>query len=228
MAGAMISVERLVVRYPGAQAPALDGIDLSVRPGERVAILGPSGSGKTSLLRAIAGFVTPQSGRIIIDGQAVDTRDARALRALRRRVGMIAQSHDMVGRLSVAHNVLAGHLGDWSAWRTLRSLAYLNAAERAEATAMLERVGIGGLARQRTATLSGGERQRVAIARALAQRPRLLLADEPIASLDQDYARRILELLCRMAREEHVTLLCTLHQPAFAHEFFERVVVIER
>jgi phosphonate transport system ATP-binding protein len=104
----------------------------------------------------------------------------------------------------------------------------LNPSERAEATEMLERVGIGTLGKQRTGTLSGGERQRVAIARALAQRPRLLLADEPIASLDQDYARRILELLCRMAQEEHVTLLCTLHQPAFAHEFFERVVVIER
>ena len=228
MEGALVSVQGLVVRYPGATRAALDGIDLTVEPGERVAILGASGSGKTSLLRAIAGFVAPQQGRIAIDGLPVDPRNARALRGLRRRVGVIAQSHDMVGRLSVARNVLAGHLGDWSIWRTLRSLAFLTADERREAASILARVGIESLGNQRTATLSGGERQRVAIARALAQRPRLLLADEPIASLDHDYARRILELLCRMAREEHVTLVCTLHQPALAREFFERVVVLER
>ncbi len=223
----MISVERLVVRYPGTQRAALDGIDLTVLPGERVAILGPSGSGKTTLLRAIAGFVKPQSGRIVIDGRQVDPGDARALRSLRRRIGMIAQSHDMVDRLSVAHNVLAGHLGDWSTWRTVRSLVYLTEGERSEAAAMLERVGIGTLGRQRTGSLSGGERQRVAIARALVQRPHLLLADEPIASLDHENSRRILELIFRIADEEHVTFLCAMHDPAFANEFFKRIVVVE-
>ncbi|MBC5809348.1 MAG: ATP-binding cassette domain-containing protein [Candidatus Eremiobacteraeota bacterium] len=224
----MISVERLVVRFPGAARAALNGIDLDVLPGERLAILGASGSGKTTLLRAIAGFVTPVSGRILVDGRVIDTHDAKALRAQRRRIGMIAQSHDMVERLSVERNVLAGKLGAWSAWHALRALVHLTPGERAEAKAILERVGIGDFGRRRTGSLSGGERQRVAIARALAQNPRVVLADEPIASLDEDYARRILELLCRAAEEERVTLVCTLHQPALAHEFFHRVVRLDR
>ena len=223
----MIRLQGVVVRYPGASRNALDGVSLEVRSAETVALVGASGSGKTSLLRAINGLVPISVGSITVDGADVSHTRGRALRMLRTRIAMIAQHHDLVDRLSVYQNVMAGALGRWSALHALRFLAFPLPAELEEARIALSRVGIPEKLRSRTADLSGGERQRVAIARALVQRPDVLLADEPVASLDADLAMQILELLCALARESGVALVCSLHQEALAERYFDRIVRVE-
>ena len=223
----MISLQDVVVRYPGASRPALDGVSLEVRSGETVALVGPSGSGKTTLLRAINGLVPIASGSVVVDGISVATLRGRALRNLRTRLAMIAQHHDLVDRLRVHQNVMAGALGRWSALHALRYLAFPLSTELEEARGALSRVGIPEKLHARTSDLSGGERQRVAIARALVQRPDAILADEPIASLDADLATQILELLCALARESGVALLCSLHQVQFAERHFDRIVRVD-
>jgi phosphonate transport system ATP-binding protein len=202
----------------------LNEVSCAVRPGERVAILGSSGAGKTTLLRAINGFVPAASGEILAGG--IDVRQARggALRELRSRIGVISQRHDLVDNLRVYQNVMAGALGRWSSWRALRFLLWPLGEELGVARAALKRVGLESKLRSRTASLSGGEHQRVAIARALVQDPILMLADEPVASLDPALAQQTLELLCRLAEESRVTLLCTLHQPHLAEHYFERIL----
>ena len=220
----MIALHDVVVRYPGASRAALDGISLEVRNGETVALVGPSGSGKTTLLRAINGLVPIDGGSVVVDGVSIASLHGRALRAMRTRLAMIAQHHDLVDRLRVHQNVMAGALGRWSSLHALRYLAFPLASELDEARNALERVGIPQKLHAPTADLSGGERQRVAIARALVQRPDAILADEPIASLDAELATQILELLCALAKQSGVTLLCSLHQVHFAERHFDRIV----
>lgn len=223
----MIRLRNVVVRYPGANRAAFDGVSLDVAPGEKVALVGPSGSGKTTLLRAINGLVPVSEGSVVVDGVEVRQLHGHALRALRTRIAVIAQHHDLVDRLRVHQNVMAGALGRWSATHALRYLAVPFASELDEARAALGRVGIPEKLRSRTSDLSGGERQRVAIARALVQKPDVILADEPVASLDVELAMQILELLCALARESGVTLLCSLHQPDLAERYFDRIVRVE-
>ena len=223
----MLAIENLTVRYGKAAAPALQGLSLSVAAGERVALVGPSGSGKTTLFRAISGFVPPESGRITIGGADIGRARGRRLRAMRRGVGVIAQQHDLVDRLRVHQNVMAGALGRWSTLRALRFLLWPRDAELEEARSALERVGVAEKLRAWTGELSGGQQQRVAIARALVQRPLVLLADEPIASLDPDLSQHILSLLCRVAGEARIALLCSLHQHELAERYFDRVVRLQ-
>ena len=220
----MIRLDDVVVRYEGADSNALDGINLRIQAGETVALVGPSGSGKTTLLRTINGLVSITSGSVIVDGADVAKAKGRALRALRTRIAMIAQHHDLVDRLKVHQNVMAGALGRWNSLRALRFLAYPLPAELDEAKAALTRVGIGHKLTERTSELSGGERQRVAIARALVQQPEFLLADEPVASLDAALSVQILDLMTKLARESKVTLVCSLHQQDLAERFFDRIV----
>jgi phosphonate transport system ATP-binding protein len=149
------------------------------------------------------------------------------LRDLRRRVATVSQRHDMVDRLAVYQNVMAGALGRWSNLRALRFLLHPTPGELKEADMALARVALPGKLRESTAKLSGGEHQRVAIARALVQRPSVLLADEPIASLDPDLSGQILSLLCSLAEELGFALLCSLHQPEFAFRYFSRVIRLE-
>jgi phosphonate transport system ATP-binding protein len=137
---------------------------------------------------------------------------------------MIAQHHDLVDRLAVYQNVMAGALGRWSSLHALRFLAFPFSSELAEAQAALTRVGIPHKLKSKTSDLSGGEHQRVAIARALVQRPDILLADEPVASLDAELATQILALMCSLARESGVTLVCSLHQEHLAERYFDRIV----
>jgi phosphonate transport system ATP-binding protein len=217
-----LEIRDLVVRY-GQQA-VLKGVSCAVRRGERVAILGASGAGKTSLLRAINGFVPSASGSILVGDIEVTETRGRALRELRSRIGVISQRHDLVDTLAVHQNVMAGALGQWSSWHALRFLVWPLEAELDVARAALRRVGLEQKLRARTSTLSGGEHQRVAIARALVQYPILMLADEPVASLDPALSQQILELLCRLAEESHLTLLCSLHQPHLAEHYFERII----
>jgi phosphonate transport system ATP-binding protein len=217
-----LDIRDLVVRY--GRHTVLNGVSCAVRRGERVAILGASGAGKTSLLRAINGFVPAASGSILVDDIEVNKLRARGLRELRSRIGVISQRHDLVDNLSVHQNVMAGALGRWSSWHALRFLLWPLETELDVARGALRRVGLEHKLRMRTSNLSGGEHQRVAIARALVQDPILMLADEPVASLDPELSQQTLELLCRLAEESGVTLLCTLHQPHLAEHYFERII----
>jgi len=211
-----------VVRY--GSHTVLNGVSCAVRRGERVAVLGASGAGKTTLFRAINGFAPAAEGCIVVDGVDVTKLRGRALRELRSRIAVISQRHDLVDNLSVHQNVMAGALGRWSSLHALRFLAWPSREELETAREALARVGLDKKLRSRTSALSGGEHQRVAIARALVQQPILMLADEPVASLDPALSQQILELLCRLAEESHVTLLCSLHQPHLAEHYFERII----
>jgi phosphonate transport system ATP-binding protein len=219
----VLEISGLSVRY-GSEHRVLENLSLSVRAGERVAVIGPSGTGKTTLFRVINGFVRPAAGTVRVAGEEVTRLRGRALRRLRSRVAVVSQRHDLVDELDVLRNVMAGALGRWSTLRALRFLLRPAAAEVEEARAALARVGLEHKLHARTAGLSGGEHQRVAIARALVQRPVLLLADEPVASLDPERSEQILELLTGLAEESHVTLLCSLHQPELAQRYFKRIV----
>ena len=223
----MLEIRDLVVSRTHKAAPVLSEISLSVRRGEKLAIVGPSGAGKTSLFRAISGFLPIRSGSITVDGIEVKGLRGRRLRKLRCRIGMISQRHDLVDRLGVHQNVMAGALGRWTTLRALRFLLRPKPAELDEAEQALSRVALERKLRCRTCDLSGGEHQRVAIARALVQQPLVLLADEPIASLDPILSGQILSLLCGLAHENGFALLCSLHQPEFAYEYFDRVIRIE-
>lgn len=195
-------------------------LSLAVDPGERVAVIGPSGAGKTTLLRLMAGATAPSTGTVALRGQ--DVASLRPGRELARLVGMIAQQFDLVPNLSVLHNVLAGRLGDWSFVRSLLSLVWPR--EQRLAFDALERVGVTHLAYQSAGRLSGGEQQRVAIARVLVQRPSVVLADEPVASLDPARAREVLRLLTAVTEEQGETLIASLHSVDLARELFDRIV----
>jgi phosphonate transport system ATP-binding protein len=220
----MLLIEGLTVHHRRGAAPALRDVSLSVATGERVAIVGPSGSGKTTLFRAINGFVPIEAGRILVAGTDIRYARGRRLRAMRRDIGVIAQQHDLVDRLRVYQNVMAGALGRWSIVGAIRFLIWPRPAEMEAARAALERVGVAEKLRARTNELSGGQQQRVAIARALVQKPLMLLADEPIASLDPDLSQHILSLLCKLADESRIALLCSLHQHDLAERYFDRIV----
>jgi phosphonate transport system ATP-binding protein len=221
----LLQIRNVVVRYAADRA-VLNDVTLSAEAGERIAILGRSGAGKTTLFRTINGFAPVSAGSIQLDGVEVTHTRGAALRNLRSRIAVVSQRHDLVDRLKVYQNVMAGALGRWPWTRALRFLVRPSAGELAEAAAALKRVGLEDKLRQPTSSLSGGEHQRVAIARALVQKPVLLLADEPVASLDPRLAEQILELLTNLARETGVTLLCSLHQPQLAETYFQRIVEI--
>lgn len=224
----LLNIQDLVVVRSKKGLPVLNGVSLSLDRGEKVAILGPSGSGKTTLFRTIAGFVPIKSGSITVNGVSLDGMKGRALRRLRRHIALVFQSHDLVDRLRVYQNVMAGALGRWSSWHAFRFLFWPRAEELADAERALERVGIAHKVRSSTSEISGGEHQRVAIARALVQQPMLLLADEPIASLDPELSHQILKLLCSLAEENGFALLCSLHQQHFAYQYFDRVIRLEK
>jgi phosphonate transport system ATP-binding protein len=222
----LLRLADLAVAPPAAPAPILRDVDLVIEPGECVALVGPSGAGKTTLLRTISRQLEPRAGTIVLDGCNITVLRGRALRAVRHQIGYVAQKHDLVEPLRVDQNVMAGALGRWSAARALRYLFWPAKSELAEARDALAAVGLTHKLRAPTTALSGGEQQRVAIARALVQSPKLLLADEPVASLDPATARVILELLTRLAAARQMALLCSLHQPELAQRYFDRIVEV--
>ena len=209
---------------------ALDDISLTIERGEMVALIGASGSGKSTLIRHVAGLVCcdrgADRGRITVLGGVVQDggRIAGNVRRLRRHVGVIFQQFNLVGRLSLLTNVLIGALGRMPGWRA--SLGLFSRAEKLRAIDAMQRVGIAQYAGQRASTLSGGQQQRAAIARALVQQAELILADEPIASLDPEAARRVMDNLAQVNREDRITVVVALHQVQYALAYCPRTVAL--
>ncbi len=203
---------------------ALQDVDLVVAAGERVAVLGASGAGKSTLLALLNASLRPTSGELEVLGQRPDDLPARRLRLLQRRIGTVGQRLDLIEQVRVVHNVNAGRLARWSTPRALLSLVSPRSVEVVQAA--LARVGMEWALYERTERLSGGERQRVAVARLLVQEPELVLADEPVSSLDPTLAAEILELLAAPTRDADatVTLVVSLHQPELALRHCTRAV----
>ena len=198
---------------------ALKGVDLKIKKGEFVAILGPSGSGKTTLLRSINGLESIDSGEIFFENKKID---AISLSEVQKKTGMIFQEFNLVNNLSVINNVLSGLLNSSSKFL---SMFYLFTKEqKLEALKSLETVGLLEKSNNRADELSGGQRQRVGIARAIIKKPLLLLADEPVASLDPKVSNLIMSLLKKINIEFNITVLCNLHQVEFATQYADRIV----
>lgn len=208
---------------------ALDNVSLEVRSGEMVALIGPSGSGKSTLLRHLTGLERGDAGagHIEVLGRATQRggRVSGDVRRVRREVGFIFQQYNLVGRLSLLTNVLAGTLGRLPAWRGCTG--WFTLEEKREAMAALDRVGIAAQAGQRAGTLSGGQQQRGAIARTMVQRAAVILADEPIASLDPGSCREVMDALQVMNRERGVTVLVSLHQIDYAKHYCPRAIALK-
>jgi phosphonate transport system ATP-binding protein len=201
---------------------AVDGISLILGAGEHVALIGPSGAGKTTLFRILNLTLRPTGGRLLLDGVDVAELGGAALRQARTRIGTIYQQGNLVGRLRVVHNVLAGNLGRWSTPMALTSL--VRPAGVAPAYRALEQVGIPEKLYARTDELSGGQQQRVAIARLLIQNPDIILADEPVSSVDPSLAVTIVTLLRELSAQSRKTLLMNLHSVQLALAYFPRIV----
>ena len=217
----MIRARDLSKRYPGGTV-GLDGVSLDVGAGEFVALIGSSGAGKSTLLRCLNGLVTPTAGAVSIDGLPVTGASREGLRSVRASVGFVFQQFNLQRRLSVLDNVLVGTLSRVDPWRSLLGRFSGGEVERAHRT--LRRVGLAGLEGRRADTLSGGQQQRVAIARALAQEPRVLLADEPMSSLDPASSRSVMELLRDINREDGLTVIASLHVLDLAVTYGQRIV----
>ncbi|HET8578430.1 MAG TPA: phosphonate ABC transporter ATP-binding protein [Methylomirabilota bacterium] len=220
----MISIRGLSKTYPGG-VTALRDVNIEVKEGEFLVILGPSGAGKSTLMRCINRLVEPTAGRVFHNQEEI-TGHRRKLKEVRRQIGMVFQQFNLVKRLSVLTNVLTGRLAYHGVWRSL--LYNFSQQDKLIAIQCLARVNMEHKALQRADTLSGGEQQRVAIARALAQQPIVILADEPVASLDPKIARQVLTYLKQVASELGITVLCNLHQVEYTREFAERVVGMSR
>ncbi len=203
---------------------ALENASLTVRPGEFVAVLGPSGSGKTTLFRCLTRLTEPDSGEIVVAGAPFHRLHGRRLAEERRRIGVVFQQFNLVRRLSAIDNVLAGRLAGTPLWRVMGK--WFDPADEKIALKALLDVGLVDHLNQRADTLSGGQQQRVAIARAIAQESLIILADEPVASLDPDTAVAILELLLRQTRVSGMAVICTLHQPQLAERFADRIMTM--
>lgn len=199
---------------------ALASISFEIDATESIAVVGPSGSGKTTLLHLLAGIIQPDEGSIALNDIALAAlKPGRELASL---VGVIHQQYDLVPHLSVIHNVLAGCLGRWGLLQSLVSLVWPRDVWVAEWA--LERVGLTDRIQERASRLSGGEQQRVAIARLLVQDPRIIIADEPVASLDPTRATDLLNLLVQIARESEKTLIASIHSIELARQFFDRLI----
>ncbi|SAK69842.1 phosphonates transport ATP-binding protein PhnC [Caballeronia fortuita] len=222
-----IRIERLTKTFRNGRK-ALDSVDLRVEEGEMVALIGASGSGKSTLLRHIAGFTAsdPAPSHVTLLGRPIQQngRIVREVRSIRRDVAFVFQQFNLVGRLSVHTNVLIGALSRVSLWRRLAGR--FPRGERALAMDSLTAMGIGEHAFERASNLSGGQQQRAALARALVQRARIVLADEPIASLDPESARRVMELMQTLNRERKLTVVVSLHQIDVAMKYCPRTVAL--
>jgi len=220
----ILTITDLVKTYPNGTR-ALDGISLDFQRGEFVVLIGLSGSGKSTLLRCINRLVEPTSGRVVFDGADVTAAGGAELRRIRRRIGMIFQQFNLVKRSSVFGNVLAGRLGYRTTWRTIASRP--TREDTALAFENLTRVGIVEKAFGRADALSGGQQQRVGIARALMQKPELMLADEPVASLDPATSHSVMKYLEEINKKDGITVICSLHFLSLARRYGTRVIALK-
>lgn len=202
---------------------AVSSLSFTIQKGEIVALIGPSGAGKTTLLNILASQIKPDEGQLYYEHTLSSTISDR--RQLAKMVGMIRQQFDLVHQLPVIHNVLAGRLADWGFVKSFVSLFVPQ--EKDLAIGALKRVGLPDKAYELTANLSGGEQQRVALARLLAQNPNIILADEPVASLDPARAEDILNMLVQLAKEDRKTLIASLHSVDLAKKYFDRLIALK-
>jgi phosphonate transport system ATP-binding protein len=210
------------------KARALDGVTASILPGECVGLLGASGSGKSTLLRSICGLerLDGSDSTIEIFGQQLQSKGSlsKDIRAMRQHTGIIFQQFNLVGRMNVLNNVLTGLLSRMPLWRSLTAL--FTREEQMQALKALDSVGLADYAFQRASTLSGGQQQRAAVARALLQGAKILLADEPVSSLDPESARRVMDLLHHLNRTQGMTLVVSLHNVALARKYCDRIIAL--
>lgn len=221
----MLEVRNLSKVYNN-NVKALDSVSFSVQPGQFLAVIGLSGSGKSTLLRCINRLIEPTEGQVILNGVDVTAASQEELRRVRRRIGMIFQHFNLVNRSPVLTNTLAGRLGYLNpAWSLLNRFPK---DDMIQAQEKLERVGIGDKAHVRADQLSGGQQQRVGIARALMQDPEILLADEPVASLDPVLAHSIMNILKDLNREDNITVICSLHFLDLVQQYADRAIALNK
>jgi phosphonate transport system ATP-binding protein len=216
----MLRLNEVAVTYPSG-IMALHPTSLTFAAGQFTALVGASGAGKSTLLRCLNGLVRPTQGEVIADGTGSIFASRWVLRQHRCRTGMIFQQHHLIGRLTVLQNILMGRL---AAHGFLRSIFPLPRTDRLLALSVLDRMGLLERALDRADQLSGGQQQRVGIARAMAQRPQIVLADEPVASLDPASAEKVLADLRCICREDGIAVIVSLHQVEFARRFADRVI----
>jgi phosphonate transport system ATP-binding protein len=225
LAGSVLAVSQLAKSFNGT--PVLEGLDFTVRAGVATALIGANGSGKSTLMKCLIRLIEPSAGQITMLGQDVLSLSPRALRAFRAQVGVVWQKHNLVPRLSALSNVVHGVQSRMSGPRTwFQSLA--PAAVRAQALTCLDRVGLADRALQRVDSLSGGQAQRVAIARMLMQEPRIILADEPDASLDPQSGEEVMRLLSGLARQDGLTLIIISHRMEHTLEFSDHILGLQQ
>lgn len=220
----MLIIENLTKIYDNGFM-ALDNLSLEIPDGQFVAVIGLSGSGKSTLLRCINRLIDPTKGRIIWNGLDITAATDDELRHIRRRIGMIFQQFNLVKRSSVLTNVMSGRLGYINPIFSV--LNYFPSQEKTRAFAALERVGIADKAYSRASALSGGQQQRVGIARTLMQEPEMLLADEPVASLDPATSHSVMKYLELLNKEDGLTILCSLHFLSLARTYADRVIALK-
>jgi phosphonate transport system ATP-binding protein len=221
----MLSIQNVTKIYEGT-VKALDDVSFEVPKGQFLAVIGLSGSGKSTLLRCINRLIDPTSGQIFFDGLNVTAANETELRRIRRRIGMVFQHFNLVHRSTVLTNVLAGRLGYVNpAWSLINRFPETDIAN---ARKQLERVGLADKASNRADELSGGQQQRVGIARALMQNPDMILADEPVASLDPVLAHGIMQHLELINKEDGVTVLCSLHFLDLVHRYADRAIALNQ
>ncbi|WP_425447433.1 phosphonate ABC transporter ATP-binding protein [Dethiothermospora halolimnae] len=214
----ILNLKNISKKY--GEKAGLSSLSITIKKGELVALIGPSGAGKTTLLNILTSIVKPDSGNVMIDNKSIDSY--KSTKELSKKIGIIRQQFDLVGQLSVINNVLAGKLGDWGTLKSIISL--LSPREKNLAIDSLERVGLTDKLYKKTSTLSGGEQQRVALARLLVQNPEIILADEPVSSLDPARAEDILSILVKLVKEENQTLISSLHSTQYAKKYFDRII----
>ncbi len=220
----MLRVEHLTKVYPNGTL-ALKDVSFEVNDGEFLAVIGLSGSGKSTLLRCINRLIEPTSGRILWNDIDITAAHPAELRNIRRQIGMVFQQFNLVKRSTVITNVLSGRLGYVNPYASL--INYFSSADKQRALKNLERLGLRDKAFVRADSLSGGQQQRVGIARALMQEPKLILADEPVASLDPVLSHSILKYLEQLNKEDKITVLCSLHFLDLVHRYATRAIALK-
>lgn len=224
MGTVILKIENLFKTYPDGTR-ALKNVNITLNEGEFVSVIGLSGAGKSTLLRSINRLVEPTSGKIHFHDKDVTKVRGRKLRLMRRQIGMVFQSHNLIRRSQTVQNVLHGRLGYVSTFRG--AFGFFKKADIENALAILDRVGLSEQALKRADELSGGQQQRVGIARAIAQKPSLILADEPIASLDPSSSEKVMNYLWKICKEDGITALVNLHQVEYAKKYADRIIGIQ-